>query len=149
MFPVRLHPATFNENQFKVFFLIKCLIVAPAANNEDERSLRGVPHRTGGRRRALLSPRLVSGAEKQAGAASREEESGGPGILNDGGAEMVFVSSSLEELSSHSSAEDGGCPTSLSTCTQPREAKDLRPPEQRGVRGRSAGSRSSSPGDPS
>lgn len=31
MFPVRLHQATFNENQFKVFFLIKCLIVAPAA----------------------------------------------------------------------------------------------------------------------
>lgn len=30
-FPVRLHQATFNENQFKVFFLIKCLIVAPAA----------------------------------------------------------------------------------------------------------------------
>lgn len=31
MFPVRLHQATFNENQFKVFFLIKCLIVALAA----------------------------------------------------------------------------------------------------------------------
>lgn len=31
MFPVRLHQATFNENQFKVFFLIKCLRVAPAA----------------------------------------------------------------------------------------------------------------------
>lgn len=31
MFPVHLHQAPFNENQFKVFFLIKCLIVAPAA----------------------------------------------------------------------------------------------------------------------
>lgn len=31
MFPVCLHQATFNENQFKVFFLIKCLIVALAA----------------------------------------------------------------------------------------------------------------------
>lgn len=31
LFPVRFHQATFNENQFKVFFPIKCLLVAPAA----------------------------------------------------------------------------------------------------------------------
>lgn len=45
-------------------------------NNEDERSLRGVAHKTLCRRRALLSPREVSeaGGEKQASAASTKEE---------------------------------------------------------------------------